>query len=310
MEDIKATYSVVVPVYNSAETLCQLTERINRVFEQTIKAEHELILVDDCSPNPSTWPILQKLKKKNGRMKIVQLSKNFGQHPATLCGMNISEGDFIITMDDDLQHRPEDIVYLLKHKQHDIVIGVLSEKKHNMFKQVTSNIKGWLDYKLVGKPRNLKLSSFRLMQRSVVDNILKIQTVYPILAALIFSVTSDVVNAEVAHEERKEGKSGYSLSKMIKLFNNLIINNSSMLLKLIGQTGIVTSLISACMIVYLIIQKISGGHSIIGWPSIMVSVFFFGGMILFALGIIGEYLIRLIYNTDQRPSYYIRSIEQ
>ncbi len=104
------------------------------------------------------------------------------------------------------------------------------------------------------------------MQRSVVDNILKIQTVYPILAALIFSVTSDVVNAEVAHEERKEGKSGYSLSKMIKLFNNLIINNSSMLLKLIGQTGIVTSLISACMIVYLIIQKISGGHSIIGWP--------------------------------------------
>ena len=310
MADKKIIYSIIIPVYNTTETLRQITEGIDCVFQHTIKAEYELIMVDDCSPNPSTWPILQELKKKNSRMKIVQLAKNCGQHPATLCGMKISEGDFVITMDDDLQHRPEDIVNLLKHRQHDIVIGVFTEKKHSMFKQVTSNIKGWFDYRLVGKPRDLKLSSFRLMQRSVVDNILKIRTVYPILSALIFAVTSDVINIEVDHEKRKEGKSGYSFIKMIKLFNNLIINNSSMLLRLTGGLGIVISLISICMIIYLMLRKIFSNHAIIGWSSIMVSILFFGGLILFSLGVIGEYLIRLIYNTDQRPSYHIRRIEQ
>jgi glycosyltransferase involved in cell wall biosynthesis len=310
MTERKVIYSVVIPVYNTTETLRQITQRIDCVFQNTIKAEYELIMVDDCSPNPSTWLILQELKKKNGKMKIVQLARNCGQHPATLCGMKISEGDFVITMDDDLQHRPEDIVNLLLQKQHDIVIGIFAEKKHNMFKRVTSNLKGWFDYKLIGKPRDLKLSSFRLMQRSVVGNILKIRTVYPIIAALIFAVTSDVVNTEVAHEKRKEGKSGYSLIKMIKLFNNLVINNSSIMLRIIGQMGILTSLISICLAVYVTLLKIFNNQSIIGWSSIMVAILFFGGLILFSLGVIGEYLIRLIYNTDHRPSYYIRRIEQ
>ena len=309
MADKKVFYSIVIPVYNTTEILRQLAERIDRVFRDLIKSDYEIIMVNDFSPNSLTWAVLKDLRKKNKKMKIVNLAKNCGQHPATLCGMGIAKGDYVITMDDDLQQRPEDIVSLLGQREHEIVIGAFAEKRHNLFKRITSDMKGWFDYKLIGKPKNLKLSSFRLIQRSAVENILKIQTSYPIMSALIFSVTSDVVNVEVAHENRQEGKSGYSLFKMVKLFTNLIINNSSMMLKIVGYIGLVASFLSICFAVYIVMMKLFRNHTISGWSSIMVTINFFGGLILFSLGVIGEYLIRLIYNAEQRPSYYIRSIE-
>jgi dolichol-phosphate mannosyltransferase/undecaprenyl-phosphate 4-deoxy-4-formamido-L-arabinose transferase len=300
--------SIVIPVYNSTASLVLLSERIKIVF-QALDYAYELIFIDDKSPNTKSWEILELIAKKDTNVKIIQLTRNFGQQAATLCGIEYAKGDFVLTMDDDLQHSPEDIPLLLSQNKHDIVIGVFKSKKHSYFKRATSKIKAYFDYIIIGKPKGIQLSSFRLFNRIIVDGMLKIKTAYPFIPALMFYVSKDVIGVELLHYNRHEGKTNYNFLKLVKVFSNLIINNSSFLLKLIGQIGIsisVINLIVACIIIY---RKLFLGISVIGWASNMVALLFIGGLILFSLGIIGEYLIRIVSGIEQKPTYLIRKKE-
>ncbi|OGI04821.1 MAG: hypothetical protein A2Y25_04340 [Candidatus Melainabacteria bacterium GWF2_37_15] len=300
-------YSIVIPVYNTSESLRELTARIKNVFSSVIKKDFEIIFVDDASLNPDTWKTLNELTSSEPNVISIRLTQNFGQQAATLCGINIARGNLIITMDDDLQHQPEDIPLLLKEQHHDIVIACFKKKKHSLFKVITSNIKGWFDEKLIKKPKHIRLSSFRLINNVVAQGILQIKTVNPFIPALMFNISRDVVNVEATHQKRKEGKTGYSLIKMMMVFSNLIINNSSLLLKISGLIGIFISLISFCFAIFIIVKKLFFGIPIVGWASVMVSSLFIGGTILFSMGIIGEYLVRIIKNIENRPTYFIRT---
>ena len=299
--------SIVVPVYGSTESLEKLAAGIDAVFHD-IEFDYELIFVDDASPNANqTWKTLERLNSQYGAIKCFRLMRNFGQQAATLCGIKHAQGDYIITMDDDLQHRPEDIPGLLEYRDHDVVIAKFKEKKHNWFKRLTSNIKGYFDRKIIGKPKDIKLSPFRLINASIAECMFLRNSPYPFIPALLFYVTKDVVNVEVEHYSRMQGRSNYTLLKMIQLFSNLMINNSSLLLRYIGYMGLIASLVSVVFIVYLVLKKMFIGISIEGWTSIMLAILFFGGMTLSALGIIGEYLIRLIATAESRPIYIIKS---
>lgn len=299
-------YSIVVPVYNTAQSVVELVERVNRVFSDSIKEEFEIILVDDCSPRKETWPSLVALADKYEFVRVIQLMRNFGQQSATMCGFEYSRGKFIITMDDDLQHRPEDIPLLVENKEHDIVVAQMMNKKHSVFKKITSRIKGWFDRILIGKPRNVQLSSFRLINRSVIAGMLKIRTSNPFIPALMFYVSKDVIGVNVEHDVRKEGSSNYTFRRMVRLFSNLIINNSSFLLRALGLFGIVISSLSFAFGIFFMIRKAVADIAPLGWTSVMVAVLFFGGILLFAIGIIGEYLIRIISGTEQKPTYVVR----
>jgi dolichol-phosphate mannosyltransferase/undecaprenyl-phosphate 4-deoxy-4-formamido-L-arabinose transferase len=302
-------YSVVIPVYNTTEVLITLSNKLHQVFEEMNESQYEIIFINDCSPNPYTKQYLSEACQQNDKVKVIHFSRNFGQQPATICGIEHAKGDYIITMDDDLQHDPQDIKLLVEQKHHDIVIAGLLDKKHGYFKQLGSRIKNHFDHLILGKPKNIKMSSFRLISRFIADNIEKVKSPNPFIPALLFMISLDVVNVPIKHHERAEGESGYNLKLMLKLFSNLMINNSSFLLNMLGKVGIFTAIGSAIYAVYLIINRLAVGISVEGWTSLMVVVLIMGGLMLFSVGVIGEYLIRVIQSSEQKPSYIVKTIE-
>lgn len=299
-------YSLVIPVYNSVESLTELVSRIAQVFENSIKQPYEIIFIDDASTNKRTWPLIEELVKKHSHIKGVQLMRNFGKNGALMAGFEEVKGLYVITLDDDLQHRPEDIPNLIREKEHDIVIGMFGNKEHSFFKKTVSRLNGWFEKKLIHKPAHIKSGPYRLLKAEVVKAMLNIRTPYPSIPALMYYVSRDVVNVEVQHDRRTYNKSEFTLGKMWKTFSNLLINNSSFLLKVIAFIGITISLLSFILGIYFIIKKLTVGTSVQGWASLMVTLLFIGGLILFSLGVVGEYLLRIINGIERKPSYLIR----
>lgn len=302
----KIEYSIIIPVYNSSKSLVELSERLNKVFTEQIQSSFEILFVDDASTFSDTWPIIEKLVNQYSFVNGILLTRNVGKQAALVCGFDNVEGDFIITMDDDLQHRPEDIPLMIKARNHDVVVGKFSKKNHSLFKRAGSSIKGYFDYKLIGKPKSISLGPFKLFKKIIVDSMLMVKTPYPFIPAMIFMVTTDVVNVNVSHDIRPYGKSNFTFRKMIKLLSHLLINNSSILLKMISYIGIAMFAFSLLFTIFILYKKITGGIGVPGWTTITVIVTLTSGLILFSSGIIGEYLLRIIRNVEKTQAYFIR----
>jgi len=297
--------SIVIPVYRST-VLEELATRIHAVLSGLPETDYEVIFVDDASPDPQVWAVLEEISRRSGRVRAIQLTRNFGQQPATLCGLAEARGDFVITMDDDLQHAPEDIPKLLSLTAWDIVIGQLDRKHHNLFRRLTSRVKGYFDRIILGKPKGIQMSAFRMLSRTVVDGVLSIRTPHPFLPALMFHVSQNVTGVRISHSSRREGRSGYTFWKLIRLFSNLLINNSSLVLRLVGNLGVLFAGISFLMAGVVVYRKLAHGVSVRGWASLLATELLLGGLLLFSVGIIGEYLIRIIESSEGKPTYFIR----
>lgn len=267
---------------------------------------YEVIFVDDASPDPRVWPALEKLARERPHVRAIQLSRNFGQQAATLCGLSEARGDVVITIDDDLQHDPRDIPMLLAHSEHDIVIGQLGSKEHHLARRIASRVKGMFDRLIIGTPKGLQLSSFRLLSRTVVDGILSMRTPHPFLPALMFYVSRDVVGVPVSHSRRVAGQSGYTFRKLLRLFSNLMINNSSMLLRAAAYTGMVLAVVSFSLAGLVTYEKLAHGIAVQGWTSLFAALMLIGGLLLVSVGIVGEYLIRIIETSEAKPTYFVR----
>jgi dolichol-phosphate mannosyltransferase/undecaprenyl-phosphate 4-deoxy-4-formamido-L-arabinose transferase len=296
--------SVVVPVYDSPAVEA-LTDRVEAAFRDGPDG-YELILVDDGSPGHDIWPALERLARTHVHVRAVQLMRNFGQQAATICGLREARGDVVITLDDDLQHDPADIPLLLAQSDHDIVIAQFERKEHGLFRRLASRAKGVFDEIIVGKPKHLQLSSFRLLSRAVTDGVLSIRTPNPFLPALMFHISKDVVGVKVGHAPRAGGRSGYTLGKLLRLFSNLIINNSSLLLRAAAAAGALFAVFSFALSGYVIYHKLVHKVAVQGWTSIFAAVLLIGGLLLVSLGIVGEYLIRIIQSSEARPTYFVR----
>jgi glycosyltransferase involved in cell wall biosynthesis len=296
--------SVVVPVYNSP-TLEVLAEQIETVLHEA-GVTHEIIFVDDGSSDPRIWPALEKLTHERPGVRCIQLSRNFGQQAATLCGLREARGGVVITIDDDLQHDPRDIPALLAYAGHDIVIGQLGQKEHPLARRIASRVKGVFDRWIVGTPKGLQLSSFRLLSRTVVDGVLSMRTPHPFLPALLFYVSRDVVGVPVSHSRRAAGKSGYTFRKLLRLFSNLMINNSSMLLRAAAYAGLLLAVTSFSLALLVTYEKIAHGIAVQGWTSLFAALMLIGGLLLVSVGIVGEYLIRIIETSEAKPTYFVR----
>lgn len=300
-------YSVVIPVYNSSNSLYELAERIDKVFVSQ-KLIYELIFIDDGSSNPDTARVLEDLKT-NFSVKVHHLMRNFGKPAAVLCGFHYARGQYIITMDDDLQHLPEDIPALIKAQQHDVVIGQYKKSSHGLKKRLASKIKNSLDYYFLRKPKGIKSGPFKLIKKEVALAAASMQTPNPMISALLYYCTNDIVNIPVNHGKRSEGKSGYTFSKGFKQLSKTLFSNSAAMLKLVTFIGLFLSLISIVVGGYYLVKKYSGAIDIKGWTSTFVIISFSSGVLLFAVGIIGEYLIRIIHGVENRPTYIIRKDE-
>jgi len=299
-------YSVVIPVYNSESSLEELSKRIDKVFEG-IKSTYEILFVDDSSVDNS-WQILKALREKNKSIKIIRLMKNFGQHNALMCGFYHVSGTYIITMDDDLQNPPEEIPKLIDeiNKGYDLVIGAPDIKQDKLFKKAGSFLIHYMTAKIFNKPKDIKLSSFRIMTRTLADEIKALKTPHPYISGMLLSLTRNIGNVTVKHEKRKYGRSTYTLQKLIKLTFNLIINYTSIPLRLLTSFGIIISIVSFCMGLFFILQKLLNKSIIPGWTSVVVLLSFFNGLLLAILSIMGEYLARIISEVSNRQQFVIR----
>jgi len=294
--------SVVVPVYDSVvvETLA------GRIDAALAAVPHEIIFVDDASPDARVWPMLERLAEAHPHIRAVQLSRNFGQQAATLCGLREARGDVIVTMDDDLQHDPADIPLLLAEVSHDIVIAQFEAKEHHLFRRMASGAKAMFDRVILATPRDLQLSSFRVLSRTVVDGVLAIRTAHPFLPALMFHVSRDVAGVTVKHGARASGRSGYTLRKLLSMFSNLVINNSSILLRTAAATGMFFAVVSFALTAIAVYRKLVHDVAVQGWTSLFAATMLVGGLLLVSVGIIGEYLIRIIENGEAKPTYFVR----
>lgn len=302
-------YSIVVPVYNSEKTLEELYTRICDVFDHTMKENFELILVDDSSRDNS-YEVMEKLHKTDSRVKIIQMAKNFGQHPALLCGFSFAKGDFIITMDDDLQHRPEEIPKMAaainERDDVDVIIAKYENRKHNFIRKLGTKISIYATSKMLNKDPKLEITSFRLMRRFIVEAILNTNTHLPQIGNLLVQSSNRIINIPVQHDSRKVGRSNYTFRRLAKDLIYDITSNSAFPLILVRDLGIFSFIISILLGLFYLIRYFIYGVSVEGWTTLVLLILAYNGIILLAIGIIGQYLMNILNEAKKMPNYVIR----
>lgn len=307
---MRTKISIVIPVYNS-ETIVSKT--VDEILKETNKdnLNIEIILINDGSPDNS-WSIIKHLAKTIKQVKAINLIKNFGQHNAVLCGFENATGDYIITMDDDLQNPPSEIIHLVnkvkENEDYDLVFGQFREKKHAGYRKLGTKLIGYLNEKVFNKPKNITLTNFRIIKKDVIERVLKHNTAYPYIPGLLLMYSTNIANVMVEHHDRFDGKSNYTFKKIFSLMSNLLINYSSYPLKVLSTIGLIVSSISFFIGLFFLISGLIGGVKVAGWTTLVVLVSFLGGFIIVLLGLIGEYLSRILDQISNQKSYYIKEI--
>lgn len=290
-------YSVVVPVYNSEHTLGELYTRLEKVFRETLKEDFELILVDDGSKDRS-YEIMTELREKDHRVRIIQMARNFGQHPALLCGFAHVKGEFVVTMDDDLQHQPEELPKMVRTMQErpdvDVIIASYEGRKHGPIRKLGTKFSVWATSKMLGKDPDLQITSYRLIRRFLVDAMVKTNTYLPQIGNLLIRSSNRIINVPVQHADRAYGKSGYSFKRLLKDLIYDITTHTAFPLLLVRNIGIVSFLISVVLSVCYLVRYFTLGISVQGWTSLMLVMLAFFGLILLSIGIMGIYLMNIL----------------
>lgn len=302
--------SVVIPVFNSEKSLVELYERLTKVLSETIES-YEIILVDDGSRD-SSFEKIKTLREGDKRVKIIRLSKNFGQHNAIICGMNYSKGEYIVTMDDDLQNPPEEIPKIyetIKRTGSDAVIGRQVKKEHSLLKNFGSYLISKTYKTTFNLPEFIKMSNFRILKKNLVEKINMNKNPHPVIGALMFMNSSKIINIDIEHKKRIYGKSNYKLSNSIRLTLDILVNYSTIPLKFISIIGLLCCAASSIWGLLILARKLLGQITVPGWSTIIIAILFFSGLNMLVFGIIGEYLARMIRELSRYPQYVIGEMD-
>ena len=306
------SYSIVITCYKSSHTIRNVVEETAAEMERLGNTPFEFILVDDCSPDGGeTVRALKSLAEDHDYVTAVCLAHNGGQHNALICGLNYAEGDIIIFMDDDGQTHPSQLQTMLGglDDDHDVVYGYYGDKKHSGFRKFGS----WFTHTtvriLIGKPKNMKTSSFVCMKKYVRDNIITYPAHYTQMQGLILrTVSADrIASVSIKHFDRAYGESGYTLKKLLSLWSN-IAGFSVVPLQFAQKAGVFISACGFIGMLVLIFRKIVSKTKIIGWTSTMMTIIFFSGIIILTLGIVGEYVGRMFLTMGNYPQYVVREV--
>lgn len=298
--------SIVIPCYGSEHTI----EAVVNEIENTIKerdVEHEIILVNDCSPD-KVWDKIICMTQKYDSVKGICFAKNFGQHSALMAGYRKSTGDIVISMDDDGQ-TPADELFKLVDKiesGYDVVYATYEEKKHNLFRNLGSKLNDFMCDILLGKPKGLMVTSYFAAKRFIVNEICRYRNSYTYVIGLVFRSTKNIGTVPVKHRKRMEGNSGYTFGKLINLWLNGFTAFSVKPLRFATMTGLGMAGLGFIYIIYVIINKLMNPNVPLGWSSTMAAIFLVGGLILCTLGMIGEYLGRVYISINDAPQYVIK----
>lgn len=304
-------YSVVIPVYNSGEWMDELIAAIQKVMD-TLDGKYEIVMVNDGSPKLDTWDIMLSMCEKYRHMKMINLQYNSGQLNALLCAMKNSSGKYVITMDDDFQHSPDEIPRLvakIKETNCDCVIANYAHKEHNGFRKLGSKFANFLSHKIYKKPKNITSNSFRIMKRDLAVALTSYRGKFPQIGPMIFSLTRNIDVVTIEHKERKYGKSGYSVGHLISETMNIIINGSTFPIDFMAIFGFIVSGISFVIAFVYFILYIVGSTTVPGFTAQILATSFFSGVITFSIGIVGKYIGKIVKESSGFPPYLEREIK-
>ena len=302
------TVSVVIPCFRSEKTI----EKVVRMTRQELldhKYNCEFVLVNDASPD-RTFHVLARLHETIENVTSIDLARNFGQHGAILCGLHHVSGDIVVLMDDDMQTHPSQVCILLEALEQesvDVVFGRYPKRREAAWRQLGSMFWRWTMQVMTGCPADIELTSFIAMKGWVAREIASYAGPFPVVQGLVFRTTFHVVNADVKHYEREVGSSGYTLKALVRLWSNAL-NFSMMPLRLSTAIGGAMGCIGMVAAIIVVIKKLLNPDTPVGWSSLMVVLLVCSGIILIALGIVGEYIGRVFMTSNGTPQFVERIV--
>ena len=299
--------SVVVPVYAGVSALPDLAQRLNVAMAHA-GYSHELILVDDRG-DPRAWPVIAELAKSHPQVRGIRLGRNFGQHAATVCGIAHARGHHVVTMDDDLEHSPEAVPDLIVacDENHPLVYGVFPERTHARYRNATSDLMRWT-LKKAFPDLNDSYTSFRAMSAPLARKLASFELSRPYIDGILSWLTDNVATVEVTHGSRNHGQSAYTLRKLASHAVNIFITFSHLPLRIASYTGAALAFASMVYFCYIVYARLTGLITDPGYSSLMSVVLFACGIQLVILGVVGEYIGRLMGVANRRPMYVVQSV--
>lgn len=301
-------YSAVIPVFNSERIIATTVSETLEFFADE-KLNGEIVLVNDGSTDDS-WIIISELARKHANVTAINLLKNYGQHNANMCGFRHAKGDYVITMDDDLQNPPTEIAKLIgaAEDDYDLVLGQFREKKHSLFRKLGSRLVRAINRKVFQIEKDLVLTNFRLIRRDVIDRVCASQSRSPYVPGLLLVMSGKRRNVLVEHHPRRHGKSNYDLYRILRLVATILFNNSSLPLRIMASVGFLVSVFSFLLSIFYFLSAIFSGAIIPGWATLVILLSFFNGVLILLVSVVGEYVVRFMRESASNESYYISDV--
>ena len=300
--------SFVIPCYRSANTIGAVVEEIRGAMIQAAdRYTHEIILINDCSPD-NTYEVICELAQKGNDIVGASMAKNFGQHAALMAGYHYATGDIVVSLDDDGQTPADEVVKLLDkiEEGYDVVYAKYEQKHHSAFRNLGSKANSLMTEIMLGKPRDLFISSYFAARRYIIDEVKRYQGAFPYVIGLVLRSTKRIANVTVTHRERSTGESGYTLKKLLALWINGFTSFSVKPLHIASYVGSLSAVVGALYLVYVIILHFVSNTAPAGWSTLIGIVLILGGLTLVTLGLIGEYVGRIYMCINSSPQYVVR----
>ncbi len=301
-------YSVIIAVYNSKSTLALVVNEVLNFFKR-LDATFEIILVNDGSQDGS-WNIAEQLCADFPQVVAIDLTRNCGQHTALFCGFQFARGQAAITLDDDLQNPAGEISKLISKaaEGYDLVLGRYAVKQHSLYRRIGSRVIQRLLEKIFNKPRDLVMTNFRLVDRSIVDRVKVFRGLNPYLPGLIFAASARAANVTVEHRPSEQLRSRYTLLTLLELVGRLLFQYSIFPLRVLVLIGGAISVAAFSLSSFFFIRGCIYPSRAVGWTSLVVLISFFSGFIILLLWVLGEYLLRVVSYLNHPEPYFVRKL--
>ncbi len=302
--------SIIIPTFKGSETISKLIEELVFVFKDY---KIEIVIINDCSPDNTHEKSEELILKYPNLITYLKLSKNFGEHSAVMAGLRHCEGDLVIIMDDDYQNPPNEALNLVEHSlksEHDVIFTKYKIKNDSFIRNIMSKVANVSAQMILKKPSEIYFSSFKSIKRNIVNEIIKYEGPFPYIDGLILSITNNFGSYEAKHDLRKEGKSSYNIYKLAKHYGNLITNFSTIPIHLFSIIGFIITIISFLLIVGIIIEKMLNPNLPLGYSTIITVIIFFSGVQILFLGLIGEYVGKILKNVNKESQYTISILKK
>lgn len=308
---MKILISFVIPCYRSAHTLPGVINEIRETMEKLAAYDYEVVLINDCSPD-DTFETIKRLCQENHNITGINLAKNFGQHSALMAGFHYVKGEIVICLDDDGQTPADEAGKLIEGIEQgaDVVYAKYNHKHHSGFRNWGSHVNELMTRVMLGKPKELYISSYFAARRFIVEEMKRYTYAYPYVIGLVLRSTKNIINVEVEHRDRKEGASGYTIGKLLALWFNGFTAFSVKPLRIATVTGAVCALVGFLYGIYTIVKKIfiNPPGLVTGFSALMSVMVFIGGMLMLMMGLVGEYMGRMYISMNNSPQYVIREM--